>query len=64
MAALRKQAKPEALLAIALYVAGACVFFRQRILSGFDFYFADHGDPRLILRAGNYEARDPGIRAA
>jgi hypothetical protein len=36
-------------LAFALYVVGACVFFRQQVFSGFDFFFGDGADPRLIL---------------
>ena len=46
---LRGITKPEAMLACALYVGGACVFFRQQIFSSFDLYFGDRGDARLIL---------------
>jgi hypothetical protein len=48
-AMLRVAVKPSALLACALYVVGACVFFRQQIFSGFDLYFGNRGDARLIL---------------
>jgi hypothetical protein len=49
VALLREISKAEVLLAFALYVAGACVFFRQQIFSGFDLYFGDRGDSRMIL---------------
>ncbi len=41
--------RADLLLAIAVYIFGACFFFRQQIFSGFDLYFGDLGDPRLIL---------------
>ena len=44
-----RPARWELLLALALYVMGACVFFRQQIWSGFDVFFGDRGDARLIL---------------
>jgi len=48
-ASFSAKVRTETLLAFVLYVVGACVFFRQQIFSGFDFYFGDRGDPRLIL---------------